>query len=276
MSHDPVPTGSSRLQEARALIADCRALGKAQAPNRIADGALYHAGLADRYAITDAPFGPFYMAWSEAGLTFVQRAPDAETFKHRARMATGRPVMPSEAPERIARGARAWLEGAQDDELPFDLRQLTPFERAVLMKARDIPRGEVRPYGWIAREIGHPGAVRAVGTALARNPIPLFIPCHRVIRSDGHLGNYSMGGVGVKRDVLTYEGVDVDGVERLASSGVRYIGHLKGRYYCYPTCTNIMRLPPEKRTGFQTEASALAEGFHPCGTCRPPAARQAS
>jgi O-6-methylguanine DNA methyltransferase len=276
MSQDRAPTSSSPLREARALIADCRTLSVAQAPDRITDGALYHAGLADRYSTTDSPLGLFYMAWSEAGLTFAQRAPDDESFKERARAETGRPVTRSEAPERIARGARAWLEGAREDDLLFDLRQLTPFERAVLMKARDIPRGEVRPYGWIAREIGHPGAVRAVGTALARNPIPLFIPCHRVVRSDGHLGAYSMGGLGAKRAVLTYEGVDVDGVERLASSGVRYIGHLNGRYYCYPTCANIMSLPPEKRTGFHNEASALAKGFHPCGTCRPPAARRAS
>lgn len=276
MRHDRASTTDSPLHDARAFISDCRALGVAPAPGRLADGTLYRAGLADHYAATDSPLGLFYMAWSEAGLTFAQRTPDEETFKQRAQAATGRPATPGEPPERIARGARAWLEGARDDALLFDLRQLTPFERAVLMKARDIPRGEVRPYGWIAREIGRPGATRAVGTALARNPIPLFIPCHRVIRSDGHLGNYSMGGLGAKRAVLTYEGVDVDGVERLAASGVRYIGHLKGHYYCYPTCANIMSLPPEKRVGFHNEASALAEGFHPCGTCRPPAALQAS
>ena len=62
------------------------------------------------------------------------------------------------------------------------------------MKALEIPRGEVRPYGWIAAEIGRPKAVRAVGTALGHNPVPLIVPCHRVVRSDGMIGQYSLGG----------------------------------------------------------------------------------
>jgi O-6-methylguanine DNA methyltransferase len=77
----------------------------------------------------------------------------------------------------------------------------------VLMKALEIPRGEVRTYGWIAREIGRPKAVRAVGTALAKNPIPLFIPCHRVVRSDGSIGQYGCGGPVNKRRLLLHEGV---------------------------------------------------------------------
>ena len=65
------------------------------------------------------------------------------------------------------------------------------FERAVLEKALEIPRGEVRPYSWIASEIGRPKAVRAVGSALAHNPVPLVMPCHRVVRADGMIGQYS-------------------------------------------------------------------------------------
>ena len=75
-----------------------------------------------------------------------------------------------------------------------DLRGLSEFEQAVLLKAREIPRGQVRTYGWIASEIGRPLAVRAVGTALRKNPVPIFIPCHRVVRSDRQLGQYALGG----------------------------------------------------------------------------------
>ena len=91
----------------------------------------------------------------------------------------------------------------------FDLRSVTEFERAVLLKAREIPRGEVRTYAWIAAQIGHPAAVRAVGSALRKNPVPLLIPCHRVVRSDGQIGQYALGGSDNKRTILAAEGVKV-------------------------------------------------------------------
>ena len=89
-------------------------------------------------------------------------------------------------------GLAAALRSGKATSLRYDLDALTEFERAVLAKALEIPAGEVRPYGWIAREIGRPKAVRAVGTALGRNPVPLLIPCHRVVRSDGRIGNYAL------------------------------------------------------------------------------------
>jgi O-6-methylguanine DNA methyltransferase len=98
----------------------------------------------------------------------------------------------------------------------FDLRSVTEFERAVLFKALEIPRGEVRTYGWIAAEIGHPAAVRAVGSALRKNPVPVLIPCHRVVRSDGHLGQYALGGSDAKRAILAAEGLEAAEIERLA------------------------------------------------------------
>ena len=227
-------------------------------------------GLADQYAMMETPLGPVYIAWSWEGLSLALRAPDEEAFRTEARTLLKRPVARGEPPERLAHGAHAWLAGDDHTRLSFDLARLTPFERAVLMKAREIPRGEVRPYGWIAREIGHPGATRAVGTALARNPVPLFIPCHRVVRTDGHLGNYSMGGPDAKRRILTHEGVDVDNLEQLAARGARYIGNDADNYYCYPTCIGVKNTPPAHRVIFHNEAQAHAAGYHPCDTCRPP------
>jgi O-6-methylguanine DNA methyltransferase len=93
-----------------------------------------------------------------------------------------------------------------------DLSGLTPFQQRVLNKTSEIPRGEVRPYGWVAREIGSPGATRAVGTALGHNPIPFLIPCHRVVRSDGSLGEYSGGGPAMKQRVLAFEGVPLEAI----------------------------------------------------------------
>ena len=103
------------------------------------------------------------------------------------------------------------LDGDRHIRIDLDLRGRTAFERDVWSKALEIPRGEVRPYGWIAAEIGRPKAVRAVGTALGHNPVPLIVPCHRVVRSDGLLGQYSLGGPGNKRTILAAEGVDVPG-----------------------------------------------------------------
>jgi O-6-methylguanine DNA methyltransferase len=165
------------------------------------------------------------------------------------------------------------LKGKGGPDLRFDLRGLSEFERAVLMKALEIPSGEVRPYSWIAREIGRPGAVRAAGSALAKNPVPLLIPCHRVVRSDGHIGKYSLGGARNKRTLLAVEGAQPETLERLAASGVRYLGNAKGRQYCYPTCGGIETLVVTNQVPFHSEREAAAAGYRPCGDCRPPVAQ---
>ncbi|WP_292518369.1 methylated-DNA--[protein]-cysteine S-methyltransferase [Methanoculleus sp.] len=88
----------------------------------------------------------------------------------------------------------------------IDLDRCPPFQRRVLLAEYGIPRGYVSTYGRIARHIGNPGAARAVGSALARNPFPLVIPCHRALRSDGRLGGFQ-AGLGMKRRLLEMEGI---------------------------------------------------------------------
>lgn len=85
------------------------------------------------------------------------------------------------------------------------LSGLTPFQERVLDKAREIPCGQVWSYARLAAAIHSPKAVRAVGTALARNPLPFIIPCHRVVRSDGTIGGYSGGGRRTKERLLRLE-----------------------------------------------------------------------
>lgn len=80
----------------------------------------------------------------------------------------------------------------------------TAFQRKVYRAILAIPAGEVRSYAWVARTIGNPAACRAVGQALKRNPYPVIIPCHRVIRSDGTIGGYSRG-ISRKKKLLNYE-----------------------------------------------------------------------
>jgi O-6-methylguanine DNA methyltransferase len=91
--------------------------------------------------------------------------------------------------------------------LPLDLTQGTAFQRAVWKKLIEIPYGEVRSYGWVAREVGRPRAVRAVGRACGQNPLPPVIPCHRVVGSNGALTGYSgNGGISLKKRLLELEG----------------------------------------------------------------------
>ncbi len=94
--------------------------------------------------------------------------------------------------------------------LPLDFSGTTKFQRRIYERLTDIPYGRVVSYGDIADEMGVAGAARAVGQAVGANPLPIVVPCHRVVRSDGRLGGYS-GGLRRKVALLAIEGVDVDG-----------------------------------------------------------------
>jgi O-6-methylguanine DNA methyltransferase len=106
--------------------------------------------------------------------------------------------------KRAASQLQAFLAGKRRDfDLALDLR-VTPFQREVLEQVARIGYGETRSYGEIARAIGRPAASRAVGAANGANPLPLVIPCHRVVESGGHLGGYG-GGLALKRRLLAME-----------------------------------------------------------------------
>jgi methylated-DNA-[protein]-cysteine S-methyltransferase len=93
-------------------------------------------------------------------------------------------------------------------DLPLDLDRHPRFSRRVWEVLRTIPYGRVRAYGWVARKVGKPRAARAVGGACRTNPVPLFVPCHRIIAGDGSLGGFS-GGLPVKKRLLRLEGLRV-------------------------------------------------------------------
>ena len=90
-----------------------------------------------------------------------------------------------------------------------------------------------------------------------------------MVRSDGHLGNYSLGGPRNKRTLLESEGAQPATLEKLAASGVRYFGNAAGKYFCFPTCGGIGSLTRENHVFFGSDRQALAAGYHPCATCRP-------
>jgi len=253
-----------------------KALGRLTetAPPGLAHSTLVAVGLADDYTVLDSPVGQLRIAWNGRGVAAVESAPDDRAFEVRFRARTGRPIRRVAAmPADLARAIERRLGGDRRARIALDTRGTTEFEQAVWSKALEIPRGEVRPYGWIAAEIGRPKAVRAVGTALGHNPFPLIVPCHRVVRSDGTIGQYSLGGPGNKRTILAAEGLDPDELERLARAGVRYIGSDTTHIYCLPSCHYARRIQPKHRVPFGSQASSEAAGYRACRECRPTAAR---
>ena len=240
------------------------------APSGLAHATLVAVGLADDYALLETPLGALRVAWNARGVSAVESARDDAEFEGRFRARTGRVArrverLPADLERRIERR----LAGDRRNRIDLDLRGSTEFEQAVWRKALEIPRGEVRPYGWIAAEIGRPKAVRAVGTALGHNPVPLIVPCHRVVRTDGFIGQYSLGGPANKRTILAAEGADPEGLETLARSGIRYTGSDTTRIYCLPTCRDARRVTERHRVWFRSAGSASAAGYRPCRHCRP-------
>jgi O-6-methylguanine DNA methyltransferase len=155
-------------------------------------------------APVETPIGRRYVAGHDLTAVAVGRSAAAVEASVRTRL--GRPVrhVPS-LPEPLARAVAAHLDGSDTGTLHFDLSGLPEFDRSVLRVALAIPRGETRTYGQLAREIGQPRAAQEVGQALGQNPIPLLIPCHRVIYADGRLGGYVFGSR-AKQALLLAEG----------------------------------------------------------------------
>lgn len=240
-----------------------------ETPSDLLPNVLLRVGLADIYWSIDTTIGPVFIAASDRGISGVARGLNEAAFELAHLERTGRPARHLEtAPERMMRDVGAVLSGDRRRKPDFDLRGLTEFEEAVLRKALEVPRGEVRPYAWVAREIGHPGASRAVGTALANNPVPLLIPCHRVVRGDGVIGNY-LFGTDIKRALLESEHADPEKLTQLAQRGVRYFGSDTTKIFCFPTCRHARRTSKQHLVSFPSEQHARTAGYQPCKVCRP-------
>ncbi len=146
------------------------------------------------YDIFKSPLGALYMVFSGtslAGISFIK--PSGTAYKK------------DSAPKAFLKELEAYFQGAKDSfnqEVMF--LSGTEFEKQVWMALKEIPFGETRSYKWVAEQIGNPAAVRAVGQALSKNPVPIVIPCHRIIESDGSIGGYSCG-VNIKVRLLETE-----------------------------------------------------------------------
>jgi methylated-DNA-[protein]-cysteine S-methyltransferase len=176
------------------------------------------------FALVPAPWGSIHLAVTERGVAGLELlTPTADFIAAMERRLGELPVPLGDAPgavasigERTAERLSAFLAGEPDalSTLPIDLRTRSEWDRRVLVGVRQVPFGQVTSYGRLARMIGAPGAARAAGGAVGRNPIGLLIPCHRVIAGDGGIGGYGGAWWGsreqlleIKRDLLAREGV---------------------------------------------------------------------
>jgi methylated-DNA-[protein]-cysteine S-methyltransferase len=167
------------------------------------------AGLLDiAYRTMDTPVGTLLLAATEMGLV---RVAFAAQDHDRVLVELARDVSPRvlRAParlDRVAREIEEYFAGRRTTfDVPLDLRLARGFRRTVLAHLPEIGYGATATYAALARACGHPRAVRAAGSACANNPLPVVLPCHRVVRSDGGLGQY-LGGVGAKETLLALEG----------------------------------------------------------------------
>jgi O-6-methylguanine DNA methyltransferase len=146
------------------------------------------------YEIFDSPMGSIYLVFAGkmlSGLSFIKPV-DISLKK-------------GTAPKSLINDLQSYFNGSVIEfEQEVSFLSGTDFEKHVWTALRQIPCGETRTYKWVAEAIGNPSAVRAVGRALSKNPLPIVIPCHRVIESDGSLGGYSLG-TDIKRRLLEME-----------------------------------------------------------------------
>lgn len=239
----------------------------ASAPNQLAANVLAATGTGRFYDRVEGPTGTLLIGWSGSGIYGVAPEFDEAAFLG-VHTQLGVPPIAAEMPDRLRRQVTRAIESGKLGSIRVDLSDLTDFQRAVLRKAAEIPPGELRPYGWIAREIGKPGATRAVGSALNKNPIPVLIPCHRVGKSDGTVGQYAYGPA-MKRALLGHEGLDADEIDAVAERGVRYVGSTTTNIYCHPTCHNARRIKEHNRIELRNAAAAAGIGLRACKVCRP-------
>jgi O-6-methylguanine DNA methyltransferase len=160
-----------------------------------------------RFCIVDTALGWLGLVLSPAGLravTLPRRDRDAALAEVLALGAReeARDGELGDLPERLRRYARGEPVAFPD---ALDIAAATPFQRAVWRATQEIPYGQTRSYGWLAVRAGRPRAARAVGQAMAANPWPVIVPCHRVVSSNGRLGGYG-GGLDMKERLLRLEG----------------------------------------------------------------------
>lgn len=272
------------LERYRALDDAVSRWGRAPAPADALDAARARldSRLADLrrrivwYGVFPSPLGRLLIARSEEGVSLVEylAAGRGLAGSRLARLAGVEPHEDAEAIEALYRELLEYIEGRRTRlQWPLDLRLArSAFHRRVLEVTAGIPYGGVASYLGVAYEVGKPAAVRAVAQALRWNPLPIVVPCHRVIGVSGALTGYAGDKVDLKRRLLALEGVPatrVGGMLRVPREGMYLLapGEVE---YCVPTCPSLAAMQhPQRLIRIASRQRAEAGGLSPCSSCRP-------
>ena len=228
------------------------------------------------YGVFPSPLGHILLARTEDGVSLVQYLGSGRDPRDcRLGRAMGPDAIEDDAAlEAFYRELLAYLEGRRTHlEWPLDLRLArSEFHRDVLRVTAGIPYGAVRSYAGIACDIGKPTAARAVAQALRWNPLPIVVPCHRIVGTSGALTGYSGDRVGLKRELLAVEGIQAKGMRsdsRVARDTLYHYEANDQHEYCLPTCGDIARHPIGRVTLLASRELAGSLGLVPCTSCRP-------
>ncbi len=227
------------------------------------------------YRIFASPLGRLLIARSEHGVSLVEYL-DAGAGLGASRLRGADDVEVTEDGgeiEALYRDLLEYLEGRRTRlDWPLDFRLArSDFHRRVLDAAAAIPYGAVTSYASLAREIGQPSAARAVAQALRTNPLPIVVPCHRIVGASGALVGYAGDKVSLKQRLLAVEGVPTARVRadvRVARDAM-YAYHQGDTEYCLPTCGSLASRTLAELTLFASRECAEAAGLGPCTTCCP-------
>jgi methylated-DNA-[protein]-cysteine S-methyltransferase len=199
------PTGRRMLNDLATVDDDAGAFARLRA--RLADDAERDGLLDLSYRTMDTPLGPLLLAATPGGLVRVafERENHDAVLAELAETISPRILHASRVVDTVARQLDQYFAGRRRRfDVPVDLQLARGFRRTVLMHLQEIPYGSTESYTVVAQAAGSPAAVRAVGSACATNPVPLVVPCHRVVRRDGTIGQYR-GGTEAKHTLLALE-----------------------------------------------------------------------
>lgn len=221
-----------------------------------------------RVGIIDSPVGRLFIADGPYGILVIRFMDGKGVDPLDAMRGKYDIVQDQAAVERIGEEIRRFVGGdrtALKHEVDFSLVE-SEFKRRALTKLRKVPLGSVITYQGLAAAVGAPDGQRAIGNAMGSNPIPIYVPCHRVIKSDLSIGNYG-GGVKRKLKLLRAEGFAVGNDLRMPARAV--MGHQRTHIYCRPQCSAARRADAGRMFIYADPELARSAGLRACKICHP-------
>ncbi len=222
-----------------------------------------------RVGITPSPLGKLLIAESDRGLATIHFLFVSDAERSLAMLRKRFDLVENQAStERIGAEIKRYFDGdASVMSRRVDLSVVeSEFQRRALTALQKVPAGSVITYQGLAAAVGKPDSQRAIGNTMASNPIPILVPCHRVVKSDGSIGNYG-GGVDNKIKLLRAEGFKVGRDLKLPDEAV--LGHSQTHIFCRPDCVAAKRANPSRMLIFADAGCASHAGLRPCKVCRP-------